>query len=44
MDLNTVFWVPFVDLALCVLFFRLTNDKKKVINTYELISMYYMDT
>ena len=44
MDLNTVLWVTFDDLTLCVLFFRLSNDKKKDINTQEYISMYHVDT
>jgi len=44
MDLNTVFWITFIILAFCVLFFHLSNVKKKVINTYELISMYPVDT
>ena len=44
MDLNTVFWVTFIILALCELFFRLSNVKKKDINTQEYMSMYHMDT
>ena len=44
MRLNTVFWVLFVILALCVSFFRLSSDVSIGINTYESISMYQMDT
>jgi hypothetical protein len=44
MDLNTVLWVTFDDLTLCRLIYRLSNVKKKVINTYESISMYPVDT
>jgi len=30
MDLNNVFWVPFVDLALCVLFSVYQMSKRKL--------------
>jgi len=44
MVLNTVLWVTFDDLTLCRLIYRLSNVKKKVINTLEYTSMYRMDT
>ena len=44
MDLNTVLWVTFDDLTLCVLFFRLSNDISISINTFEYTSMYPVDT
>ena len=44
MDLNTVFWVAFIILALCVLLFRLTNDITIGIYTFEYTSMYPVDT
>ena len=44
MRLNTVFWVTFVVLMLCVSFFRLSSDVSKGIYTFEYTSMYPVDT